>query len=136
MGKAFTALKALPARAIPEGRADPVVPEEARADQVVPVAGRADPAAQGDPEEGRAVPVVREDQVVPVVREDQVVPVAQGDPEEARAGRAVPEEDRVVPAGPVAQVVPGGPEEDRVDPAGTSDPAVRSCRIKTRALAG
>jgi len=127
MGKAFTALKALPARAIPEGRADPVVPEEARADQVVPVAGRADPAAQGDPEEGRAVPVVRE---------DQVVPVAQGDPEEARAGRAVPEEDRVVPAGPVAQVVPGGPEEDRVDPAGTSDPAVRSCRIKTRALAG
>jgi len=118
MGKAFTALKALPERVVqvvwedqaalvgPGVQAAPVGPED-RAARVVPE-DRAAPGVPGVPEEDRAVPVVQAARAVPVVP-------------------GGPVEDRVDPA------APGGPVEDRVedrvDPAGTSDPEVGSCRI-------
>ena len=108
MGKAFTALKAIPARAIPVLQED----QAARVGLEVQV-GRVDRAALV----ALGGPAVREDRVVPGA---QVVRVALG-------GRV----DPVVRAG---QVVPGDPEEDRVDPAGTSDPAVSTRGLLRRRL--
>jgi len=111
MGKVFTALKALPVRAIPVLQED----QAARVGLEVQV-GRVDRAALVALEG----PAVLEDRVVPGA---QVVRVALGGPVV-----------QVVPAVRVDPVVPGDPEEDRVVPGGTSDPAVSTRGLLRRRL--